>query len=349
MRFAFSVALLCAACGTPHPRDVGNKKNPRSEFGESGGGPTHDRTDELRKPKAPAAAAAKPRIVARASSYAIALDAERVYFGDSEDGGLFAAPRAGGEKQLLTRRAPTRDGLADAAGTIVWIATPGDTILRAATKDASRPESVRSGGIFAQLVMDGDEVFFTEALSTGGALTRARGTTTTRLALFEGAPRGLAIDAQSAFVVTPSRILRVPRATEKVARTSPWIVESEILAQGSAFAGIAVDERSVFTTTAGEGSRVVVALAKVGGATAGVRGIVARGVADGPLAVDRGEVLFMDASRPALRASSVASGATRTIAEDPVLARVTAIAADEHDIFLATGDGESAQIVALPR
>lgn len=334
MRVALLVLLAAAACSSPHPKDVGAKKNPRSEFGEGGGGPTRDR--ERADAGAPAAASGtKARVIAHASSYAIATDAERVYFGDAEDDGLFAVAKTGGERVRLARRAPTRGGLTVSAEILAWIATPGDTVLRSTPKEPDQTQVVRQAGIFAQLVESGGDILFTEAVGAGGALTRVTGTTAAKLATFEGAPRGLAIDATHAFIATPARLLRVPRERGEV----------ESIATGMGFASVALDEQAVLVTTPMDDARAIVRVPKTGGPPA----VVARGVGSAPIAVFAREVFHLDAAAPILRATSLATGATRIVSSGPMLERVTAMHADASGVYLATGEGEAAQIVAVSR
>lgn len=334
MRLVHLVAIACLACSTQRPRDVGPrvKMNPRSEFEESGGGPI--RRDPREAPTDAGSRGTRPRVLVHARARALATDATRLYFGDAADDVLYAMPKTGGTKEPLSRRAPSRDGLAVSDDSIVWIASPGDTILRASLSSPDRKETIAQGSVFAQVAADGGLVFFTLAVGQGGALDLVTKSAKPRIMTFAGPPRGLALDATHAYVVTPTRILRSSRERH----------DGQTIATGTALAGLALDERFAYTTAFVGGSRCIVRAPKEGVSFT----TVVKDVSSEIFAIRRGEVAYVDTGAAALRATSLATGATRIVSEDPSFAQVSSLLADDDGFYLATGEGESAHIAFVP-
>ena len=329
---AVGVAIACG--GRRGPRDIGNL-HPSSEFPAGAeprdAGPLPDSGVQL---AAPTVAGTRPQKLARATSRAIALDRDRIYFGDAEDDGLYAMARTGatgGTPTKLARRAPMQEALAidPAAGALVWIGTPGDIVLKMPVAGGAAA-TVREHGLFTGVVASGADVFYVEAEGTGGFLSR----NTTRLGSFEGSPRSLTRSGDRFFVATSSRLVALRERGE-----------AQNLASGAAFAHVAAEGDWVYATTpdpAGR-SRIVVRVPASGGALEAI----AAGVRDAPIAVFRGTVYWFDAERPAVLATE-AGRPPRTISEDDLIAQPSAIAVDGEGVFLAAGVGEDGQIIVVP-
>ncbi|MDB4945617.1 MAG: hypothetical protein JWP97_5151 [Labilithrix sp.] len=277
------------------------------------------------------------RVLARASARAIAVDDARLYYGDSEEDGVFAVPKVGGDPVRIARHAPVSGALALEGGFITWIASPGDAVLRAPVTGGAQPTTLRDHGIFADVAGAGDELFVAEALGAGGALLRVGGRETTKLASFEGAPRAVMADAAYAYVVTPSRIVRVAHARG----------ELETVATGARFTHAELDDAYVYVIADAEHSRAVLRFPKQGGDAE----VLARDVRDAPIRVHSNELLYFDGSREALMALPLGPGtrAARVVLEDETLAVVSALEADASSVYLALGARESAVIVAAAR
>src|SRR5262249_37558449 len=141
-------------------------QNRRSEFegAPAAHAPIDASADAEHVVAAPSLTGAKPRELARASARGIATDDALVYFGDAADDGLYAVAKSGGESTKLARRSPMAAGLAVSAGTIAWIASPGDVVLRMSLHgDAAAPAVIRDHGLFTGIAIAGGDVFVVEA------------------------------------------------------------------------------------------------------------------------------------------------------------------------------------------
>jgi hypothetical protein len=326
-------ALGCSAGA--RARDVaGDRKLHRGEQ-EAGTSPTA--TVPEAPPAAPPAAAdgTKTRLIARASARALAVDATTLYYGDSEDDAVYAAPKGGGEPVRLARHAPVAGAIALDAESVVWIASPGDAVLKLPLQGGAQPTVLRDRGIFSDVAVANGDVFITEALGAGGALIRVAGPTASRLAAFDGAPRAVMADATHAYVITPTKVMRTPQARGDL----------ETLATGAGFTNPQMDDAFVYLLTDLAGVRVIARVPKAGGPLAPV----ARDVRDAPFEVTGGEVLYFDAVRPQLRAVSTSGGRFRVVLEDETFGAASSLVADATTVYVATGSRESGTVVAVKR
>lgn len=329
------LALGCSSGG--RARDVaGDRRGRGIDAGDAGTAATAT-VPEAPAPTAPAPPPGKKaRLFVHASARALAIDATSVYYGDSENDAIYAAPKAGGEPIRLARHAPVTGAIALDAESIVWIASPGDSALKLAlASPGTQPTTLRDRGIFSDVAMVNGEVFITEALGAGGALLRVTGPTASRLSSFDGPPRAVTADATHAYVITPTRIFR----------TAHTKGELETIATGSAFAHPQIDDAFVYVLSEVARVRTIVRIAKAGGAPTAI----ARDVRDAPFEVEGGEVVFFDAVRPQLRAAPVAGGEVRIVSEDEALTTATALVADASTVYVASGSRESGTIVAIDR
>jgi hypothetical protein len=333
----FTALPVGSACsGGPRPRDVAGDRRPRREQDAAADA---DAAGEVPAPPPaivqPAANGKRPKVVARATARALAIDASNIYFGNSDDDGIYALSKKGGEPVRLARRAPVAGAIAVDGDSISWIASPGDAVLRLSLRDGGQPTTLRDRGIFSDVATAGGDVFITEANGAGGALLRVTGATASRLVSFDGAPRAVLADATHAFVVTPTRILRTPH--EKGA--------AETIATGNAFAYPQTDEAFVYVVTDLAGVHVVARVPKAGGPMT----TLARDVRDAPIEVEGADVLFLDAMRPQLRSVPKAGGDVRLVLEDEAFASVAALVADAATVYVASGARETGVIVAVER
>jgi len=319
--WALSIGLgLVGACARPGPRDLGQTRNPRSEFQGAGSA-----APPVAAPANVAPATPRIEVLARASSRALATSATHVFFGDNEDDALLAVPKSGGDPVRVARRSPMREALVSDDEDLVWIASPGDVVLRLA-KGASEPKVVRDRGVFTDVVAQ-DDVFFTEVVGRGGALLRVTGYTAASLATFDGSPRGLALTADQVYIATSNALLATPHRRGEV----------RVLAKGSAFSHPIVVGEALYATVALGGRRDLVRVPVRGGALE----TVARDVRDAPVAASRGSVLWFGGEPTAL----IRDGAV--VATDERFAEVTALAVDGDGIFVATGHGEGGAVLKL--
>jgi hypothetical protein len=328
---------LAAGCSGPvRARDVAGDRRPRGASSGSG-----EPGSSLVVPEAPHQADSgpakieHPRVIAKASARALALDAAHIYYGDSDDDGVYAMAKTGGEPLRIARHAPVSGALALEDGHITWIASPGDAVLRAPISGGAQPTTLRDRGIFGGVAAVGEDVFITEAVSAGGALIRVTGPTASRLAAFDGAPRAVMADKTHAYVVTASKILRTPHQRG----------ELETIATGNRFTHAELDDAFVYVVAEVDKGRAVVRFPKAGGPLA----VVARDVRDAPIEVEGGDLFFFDAVRPQLRSVRASGGESRIVAEDEGLGTVSALEADASTIYVAEGIHESGVIVAIPR
>jgi hypothetical protein len=330
---AVVLLTLVAACsgGSARPRDIAGDRGPSRDAADGG---AYGMVPEA--PPAtiqPTVDAKKPRLVAHASTRALAVDATNLYYGDSEDDGIFALAKAGGQPVRLGRHAPVAGAIALDTDSITWIASPGDAVHRIALRGGGQPTTLRERGIFSDVAAVGGEVFIVEAVGPGGALWRVSGATSSRVAAFDGAPRAVMADATHVYVITPTRILRASHAKG----------ELETIATGSSFGSAEMDDGFIYVVAALDKSRVVAKVAKTGGPMTSL----ATGVRDGPLEVYGNEVLYFDAIRPALRAVAKTGGVSRLIVEDEAFSSASAIEADGPIVYIATGAAENGAIVAV--
>jgi hypothetical protein len=271
---------------------------------------------------------------------ALALGPDRVYFGDEEGDALVVLPKGGTSSTptRLARHAPTQGALSvdDRTATVAWIANPGDAVFRVGATGGS-PTLIRDRGIFGNVVASEGDVFITEAHGDGGFLTRITGTTSARLATFEGMPRGLAVDANTAYVATSTRLIAA-------ARTRGEVVE---LARGIGFGSPQVDETWVYATTIETAGRArgIIRAKKTGGFVESI----ATGVRDAPIVLHAGVLYWFDADRPALRSATMGDRpASVLVSEDPELEHIEALAVDDDSAYVAVGAREGARIVVIP-
>jgi hypothetical protein len=331
--------FLASACssGAARPRDIAGDRRPRRDDvdGSTDGGASGMVPAPPPVSVQPAVNADKPRLVVRASTRALAVDATNLYYGDSEDDGIYSMPKKGGEPVRLARHAPVAGAMALDADFITWIGSPGDAVLRVPLRGGVQPTTLRDRGIFSDVATSKGDVFIVEALGAGGALLRVSGGTTTRVAAFEGPPRAVMTDATHAYVITPTKILRsaYPKG------------ELETVATGTAFGSAEMDDTSIYVVAMVDRSRVVARFAKAGGPIT----TLATGVRDGPLEVNGEDVLFFDGMHPQLRAVPKNGGATKVVVEDESLSGATAIEGDGRIVYIATGSRETGAIVSVER
>lgn len=277
----------------------------------------------------------------KANARAILLNSSNVYYGDTVDDGVYVIPKAGGEPRRIARRAPTSRTFAIDNDEISWVANPGDAVLRTSLHSGAFPATIRDRGIFADVAAIRGDVFVTEILGAGGALTRITGPTAARLTQFEGTPRGLAVDGDFVYVVTPTRVFRTPHVRG----------ELETIAIGANFEWPVLDGGLLYLLSDGEGPkrRAIVAVPKKGGTPT----TIVKAARDAPFAIEGGELVWFDAAKPQLVAMPT-SGATsgvipRVVAEDERLALPTALALDATTAFVAAGAKDVAAILTIAR
>jgi len=329
------VALGACSGGAMRPRDVAGDRRPRGLRGDA----STDAADPDMAPEPPPPVvqpvvnAKKPRVVVHANTRALAVDATSLYYGDSEDDGIYALPKAGGDPVRLARHAPVAGAIALDTDSVTWIGSPGDAVLRIALRGGGQPTTLREHGIFSDVATFRGDVFIAEAVGAGGALWRVTGATPTRIVGLDAAPRAVMADATHVYVITKSGIVRTPYPKAQI----------ETVTTGTAFGTAEMDDTSIYVVVAADKSRVVAKVAKNGGAMT----TLATGVRDGPIEVFGDEVLYLDAVRPALRAVPKAGGTSRLVAEDETLSGATAIEADGQTIYVATGSADNGAIVAV--
>ena len=328
--------VLVACGGKKGPRDIGNR-SPRSELVEGGGPATAadagaDAAHVIAKPDV----AGKPaRVLAHASSRAIATNATNVFYGDAEDDRLYTVPKTGAaEPARLAPRAPLKGALSVDGSTLVWIVATGDAVVRAPVAGGT-PTTVRDRGIFTDVIAGKGDIFFTETEGRGGSVSRISGATAARLASFSGSPRGLALDATHVYVATATKLVAVPRLRN----------EPRELAASVAFAHPQVDETHVYATTTVDGAPALVRVAKTGGSLE----IVVRDIHPGaPIALHRGLLAWFHPTRPALMGMKIGSNDVRVLSEHHAFHEPAALVLDNDGAFIAAGDGADAMILGVP-
>jgi hypothetical protein len=325
-----AVAFLVSACRGSRTRDVAGDR--RSPFASDGG------IAELPAAPAPvhsAQARSRLRTFAKASARTLGTDAANLYYGDTENDGVFSAPKVGGSPTRLSRHAPVAGTIAIGEGSMFWVASPGDSVLKLPLEHADQPTTVREGGIFSDVATSGGDAFILEAMATGGILLRASAGTTTKITSFDGAPRAVVADETHTFVITRDAILR----------TSLTPGPAEALASGVALANPQHDTSSVFVLADDGGARVIKKVAKAGGAFI----TLARDVRDIPFEFEGDELLYLDATRPQVRAVAVGGGTSRVLIEDEKLTTAATLVADAKTVYVATGSRESGVIYSFER
>lgn len=281
-----------------------------------------------------AGAGAEVTKLAKASSRALTIDAENVYFGSSDDDTMMMVPKKGGPPVRLARRAPVVGGLARDGDTLGWIATPGDVVLKMPSKGAV-PTTVRDRGIFVDIAASGGELFVAEVIPGGGAVTRVSGGVSTRVASLDVAPRAIAVEGNDIFVALPSRIVRASKGkSEAVTVVSGTSIEAPFLTP-----------QWVYFTQIVDNERVIARAARAGGEAT----TMVKRVAAAPFVVDAGEIFYFEGRRAEVRALPEAGGQARTLATDDSFTRPNAIAVDEQNVYVAAGEREDGAILSLPR
>ncbi len=378
MRLAICALAIAAACSPQaKPADVQGRARPADEL---------DAGDEVpvaptaRTPASPTLAGAKARVVAKASSRALAVDQTRIYFGDAFEDTVVCIAKEGGPIQRIARRAPVAGGLAIDGDAIAWVATPGDVVLRVSISaalaaagappdagadgggDASAPHApspflvptvVREHGLFADVAAQGGEMYVAEAQGGGGAITRADArSSTTRVASLDAAPRSLALDATHVYVATAQRLLRAPRTRPEVgaegaADSAKRREGLETVTTGADFESPVLDADYVYAVAASGtgGAHQILRVKKTGGPSE----TLAANARAAPIAVDGGELFYFDAQRSRLLAQPLAGGPARILSQDDALSRPNAIAVDASAVYVATGEREDGAVLAIPR
>ncbi len=323
-------AVACSSRGGP--RDVGNQ-HPHSSFEDGPGGVARvdAGTPALAQPHV---TGRKPHVLVKATTRAIATRGTLVYYGDAAEDGLYAIPKIGGEPVRIGHRAPVANGIASDRDVIVWIGSPGDTVLRMPVAGGT-PMVVRDHGIFSNLG-GGSDLWLTEAHGSGGTLVAVGGAATTG-ASFDSAPRGLTVDDDRVIVATQTKLLAIAKRHG----------EPETLASGDAFASPISAPDAVYVTVASERGRALVRVPRAGGA----QEVIATAVRDAPIALHRDTLYWFDAEHPTLLARSIGAGVdptARVVSEDESYERAVAIAIDDDGIFVATGTSDDGLVQIVP-
>lgn len=330
------VAVLPIACASGGARDAAGERRARRQPVDAAGAELLADVPPAKRPLVQAPGAAKKaRLFARASARTLAIDESHVYFGDSENDAVYAAPKAGGDAIRLARHSPVAGAIALDAESIVWIASPGDSVLKLPRKGGTQPMTLRDRGIFSDVALANGDAFITEALGSGGALVRVTGPTAARIASLDGPPRAVMADATHVYVLTPTALYRTLQERG----------ELETLATGVGFAHPQMDDEFVFVVCEVGKARVIGRIPKKGGSLTAI----ASDVRDVPFEVAGGEVLYLDAVRPQVRAVGSKGGDERVVLEDDALSAATSLVADDKTVYVATGSRESGAIVAADR
>ena len=101
------------ACSSgPRPRDVAGDRRHRRQDASADADAATNVPEPPPVTRAAGRSGKKPRLLARATSRALAIDATNVYFGNSDDDGIYAVAKGGGEPTRLARRAPVAGAIA---------------------------------------------------------------------------------------------------------------------------------------------------------------------------------------------------------------------------------------------
>ena len=322
--------LLAFGCGGKSVRDVIGKPSTddAGAFADVAPAPS------VRTARRDGGAGPEVTKLAKASSRAIALDADNVYFGSSDDDTMMMVPKKGGPSVRLARRAPVVGGLARDGDLLGWIATPGDVVLKMPSKGAV-PLTVRDHGIFVDIAASGGEWFIAEVVPGGGAVTRIVNGGSSRIASLDVAPRALVVDGADIFVALPSKIVRYARGkTETVTVVSGTSIEAPF-----------VTAQFMYFTQLVDNERVIARVARTGGEAT----TMVKRVAGAPFVVDKGEIFYFEGRRAEVRALAEAGGQPRTLATDDSFTRPNAIAVDEKSVYVAAGEREDGTITSFAR
>jgi hypothetical protein len=360
--FVLSMALLLAAACGSKTADFARRR-------EMDAGPTEPPNTVAPPPRTtarPTVGGAKPRILAKSTSRALSVDAERVYYGDGFEDTLVAVRKEGGDPVRLARRAPVAGALALDGDALAWIAAPGDIVLRVPLRAVANDGGADAGttvapgavlplrehGLFADVAANGGEIYVAEAQGTGGALTRIIGAgdvdpdagarmknalRSTKLATLDAAPRAIVVDATHCYVVTALKVVRTPRMSGAL----------ETITIGTDFDSPVLDGDYVYVVagTGTAGAHDIVRVKKTGSAT----DTIVKDVRAAPIAIDRGEIFWFDPQRSRLMSLSLAGGTPRIVAQDDALSRPNAIATDADNVYVATGEREDGLVLAIAR
>lgn len=280
----------------------------------------------------------EPVLLARATTWTLALDDRFVYYGDASANALRVVPKGGGPPITIGGNAPW--GIALLPRSIAWIGAPGNVVLRgrvSAEPTRGPVDVLREGGVTTTLAARGEDLYLAEVDSAGGALLRMTKDGWTRLATLDAQPRALAVDDSHVYVQTSHAIERVPRTGDK---------KVERVAVGVDVAHLAIDSGYVYTTARVGPMRSLVRAPKTGGEL----DVVEEGVRDAPIAVFGPHAFYFDANRPALRRVPKAGGPSEDAFVGPALWRITALALDASGIYVGTeADGGGVLAAPLPR
>jgi hypothetical protein len=312
MRWALACVLL-VSCAPP-PRDLLLGPAYSDEIPE---------TTTLEAPRPPGtttttgSAVASRRVLAESGTPALAIDGARVYYGSAAEDSLLARPKKGGNPTVVGQPAPVAISAGD--GALAWIGHPGDTVLRV-TRVGDAPTKIGDGGIFTAIAVNRGDVFVTEAADEHGLLKKLTGVNAGLVAELDAAPRSLAVDDDSLFVLSASTVSVIPRAGGK----------PRSLGTARDLAHAALDREFVYATAALGTSRAVMRVAKHGGDLTAVQ----LGVRNAPFAIFEGNLYYLDATEPAIRRVSSSGGSSTVVASDVALAQVNALAVDASGIYV---------------
>ncbi len=277
-------------------------------------------------------------LLSRATTWALALDASYVYFGDAATSTFGAVPKLGGKTERIGRGAPWAVALTPRA--VVWIAAPGDAVLErppppyVASAARSEPaEVLRTGGVFSALAADASDVYVAESAGDENRVVRIHEGRSNTVASIDRRARALAIDDRHVYVLTDDAIHRISRAGGR----------RDVVAKGYHLARLVVDDGWVYTTAEMGPTRALARAPKTGGDLA----IVEPGVRDAPIAAYGDEMFYFDIAQPELRRVAKAGGASAMVLQTPALARIDAMAIDASGIFVGT-EGEGGGVMAVP-
>jgi hypothetical protein len=263
------------------------------------------------------------RVVADSSTRALAADKTRLYYGKAVDNSLYAIPKLGSGAPVVVGQ-PVPVEIAAADGTVAWIGNPGDAVYRV-LRIGDVPAKLAEGKVFTSIATSRGDVYVTETSETRGLVRQLTGLTAGVLAELDGAPRSLALDEESLYVLDATTVYAVPRAGGKPRR---------LAAGGNDLARAQLDREFVYATAEVGTSRAVVRVSKRGGEMATVE----YGVRDAPIAVYDGYVYYVSAADPAIRRVPRGGGASFVVAHDDALTEVTALVVDAGGLYVACRD-----------
>lgn len=341
MVLALATSAASIACGPSRARDVaGDRVNRRWGAQDASVEPSAAGNDVPAPPPAEkndeGPAGPLPHVLARANTRALAMDDARIYYGDAREDAVFAVAKEGGDPVRIARRAPVAGSLALDDGKLVWIASPGNVVLRTDLR-TSTTTTLREGGIFVDVAASRGEVFVAEAAGAGGTLYRIGSAGTTRIATLDALPRALAVSNDDVVVATSTKLLRLARAGGAV----------QTIATGAGFSSPQIDGEfvDVAANDASGSGIVVVRLPKQGGRAVEV----GRAERRTPVHASEGEIFFVTGGKPRLVALAANGGGRRVLSEADALANTTAMTADAKSVFVATNDGDDGLVLSVAR